>query len=126
MKKYLIIAVLLIVLLVGGYIYLLKNSATKPAEENLTNTLTSQVEESTNTTDYKNAFIEANAIFTCQIIAQEIDVQNELEAKVALNKIYQEYEFPVDDDTELIKILDQYQNDEEIIALIKEKVQACK
>ena len=83
-------------------------------------------EETETEFDYRNAFIEANTDFTCQIIKGEIDVEDEEVAKIALNKAYEKQQFPIEDDKTLIDVLEVYKNDEEVTAIIKSRVQECK
>jgi len=124
-KVYLAIIVSAIVIVI---LLLFQKCQTTPQEEenDFVEETATQLEESEDEFGYRDAFIKANTNFTCQILAGNIDPTNKKESREALNLAYEEQGFPVNEDQEIIKLLDAYETDEEIIAIIKLRVQECK
>ncbi len=72
-----------------------------------------------------SAFINANIEFICEL-GQKTELKSDLEsAKKRLNEIYEQYKLPVDDDTAMLTILKKYENNEEVIEIIKSNTAAC-
>lgn len=149
MKK--ILAVIVVIILIIAAIFLIKNCQprTKPAEEvdaevdaegvKETKEKKEELEEKTtqknhqqnptspeaDLTAYKNAFIDANVEFTCQIYKVPGFTEDEESMKEKLNDIYKYHGLPVDDNETMISILDAYENDLEVINTIKNNSSPC-
>jgi hypothetical protein len=71
----------------------------------------------------RERFIEANTQITCEILKDpslSVDLQR---SKELSQEIFTEYNFPIEDNEEMLSILDKYENDEELILLIQEKLE---
>ncbi|MFA4891200.1 MAG: hypothetical protein WC604_02515 [Candidatus Gracilibacteria bacterium] len=75
----------------------------------------------------KERFIEANTEVTCEILKDpsiSIDLDK---SKTLSNKIFAEYDFPVEDNIAMLALLDKYENDAEILKAVQEKLsKECK
>lgn len=72
-----------------------------------------------------SAFINANIEFICEL-EQKTELKSDIEsAKKRLNEIYEQYKLPVDDDTAMLAILKKYENDEDVISIIKSNTATC-
>ena len=60
---------------------------------------------------------------TCELYANRNLNQSEIETKV--NEIYFEYKLPVGNDELMVKILQKYENDPEVIEIIKKGAIPC-
>lgn len=70
----------------------------------------------------KERFIEANTEVTCEIL-KDPSISIDLEkSKTLSNKIFAEYDFPVEDNEVMLALLDKYENDEEILKAVQEKL----
>jgi len=80
-----------------------------------------------NPEDIYGAFINANIEFTCEIIKNPslANKDNEEKAKEQVNEIYKKYKLPVDNDAEMLTILERYQDDPEVIGIIKNNTKLC-
>ena len=75
----------------------------------------------------KERFIEANTQVTCAILKDPSLSINLEESKELSTKIFAEYDFPVEDNEAMIALLDKYENDEEILKTVQEKLSSeCK
>lgn len=75
--------------------------------------------------DVYSAFINANIEFTCELIKDPLLAVVEEEAKTKVNEIYEKHKLPVDDDQKMVEILQKYENDPEVIAIIRENTKPC-
>ncbi|MEK7547818.1 MAG: hypothetical protein AAB540_02900 [Patescibacteria group bacterium] len=75
--------------------------------------------------DVYSAFINANIEFTCELIKDPLLDAVEEEAKSKVNEIYAKHKLPVDDDQKMVEILQKYENDPEVIAIIRENTKPC-
>ena len=72
-----------------------------------------------------SAFINANIEFTCELIKDPLLAAVEEEAQTKVNEIYAKHKLPVDDDQKMLEILKKYENDPEVIAIIRENTKPC-
>lgn len=75
--------------------------------------------------DVYSAFINANIEFTCELIKDPLLAAVEEEAKTKVNEIYAKHKLPVDNDQKMVEILQKYENDPEVIAIIRENTKPC-
>jgi|GEM_PF-5816646 hypothetical protein len=71
----------------------------------------------------KERFIAANTEITCEILKDpslSIDFQK---SKEKSQEIFKNYDFPIEDNEKMLEILDKYENDEEVILIIQEKLE---
>lgn len=125
MKKILLAIIVGIIIVIILLLFKSCEPREKTEENEFTEEVAEEIEETEVKFDYRNAFIEANTDFTCQIIKGEVDIEDEEAAKIALSEAYKKQQFPTEDDETLIEILDVYKNNEEITAIIKSRVQEC-
>lgn len=118
MKKIIIAIVLTVIAVIVFF-------AVKSCEPRVKNENENSQNETTQETDYKVAFIEANTEFTCEILKNPTIKDNEEQLKILLNQSYKKYGFPTEDDLEMIKILNEYEDKEDIINEIKNRVKNC-
>lgn len=130
MKKF--IFILLVILIIIGIFFAFRSC--EPRVKPVENTTSEDVSNETVTTTevieedleiYRTPFIDANTEFTCQLIADETILEDDALFKENLDAAYKKYDFPIDDNQKMIKILDKYENDEEVINAIKENVKKC-
>lgn len=115
-KKYLLL-LLLLLLLIGGGFFIFKSCEPrlKPPEEGV-------VEEEF---DELSAFINANIEFTCEVIKNPELQTDKVAAEERVNAAYAKYGLPVEDDTRMIDILKKYDNDTEVISIVKTNIKPC-
>jgi len=75
---------------------------------------------------YRTGFINANIFFTCEIIKDPTLKNNKNGIEVGVNAAYKKYGLPVDDNATMIKILEKYNNDTEVTAIIKTNATPCR
>lgn len=109
MKKvwYVIAVVIIIILIILGI------KACEPRTKNLS------------TEEEYNAFINANIEFTCTISQDPSIILDDALTTEFLDSIYQKWNLPIDDDQAMKSILDKYENDPEIISIIKSNTKNC-
>lgn len=73
----------------------------------------------------QTAFIKANTDFTCQIKSNPSLVEDEDNLKSLLTEAYKKHGLPVQDNSKMIDILDRYEDNKEVINIIKENVESC-
>lgn len=97
---------------------------TTPTES--TATTTPAEETATETANYfRSAFIDANVDFMCQFYQNPALAEDETIMKSTLNTSYATHGLPVDDNLQMITILDNYSNDQEVIATIRQNSAPC-
>lgn len=92
------------------------------AQTDVDNTTT---ENTSTDLDERNAFIEANVDFSCQILKSTAILEDETQTKEILDAAYKKYGLPVENDSEMISILDKYQDDQDVINTVKERLSSC-
>lgn len=75
--------------------------------------------------DYRDAFIEANTEFTCALVKNPELTKDGEKMKTILDEAYERNTFPIEDNARMLEILAAYENDEEVIGIIKGRVEAC-
>lgn len=133
MKKVLIVIVILII--IAGIFLLFQRCEPRekpPEEEEATEEVTEEETPpaSEDITDFeefdeRSAFINASIEFTCKVLKDPTLEEDEEKMKEELNKSYEKFGLPVEDDEEMVAILDKYENDTEVLNIIKENTKAC-
>ncbi|MFH1218760.1 MAG: hypothetical protein V1679_02885 [Candidatus Peregrinibacteria bacterium] len=113
MKKVLIVFFILALLIAAFFVFKGCEPRQKPQEG------------TTEEPDYRNAFIEASIDFTCKLKRAPLILDDENLTKSELNISYESYGLPVDDNQKMIEILTLYENDEEILGIIKANTTSC-
>lgn len=75
---------------------------------------------------YRTGFINANIFFTCEILKDATLKDDKKNIEVGVNAAYEKYGLPVDDNATMIKILEKYNNDAEVTAIIKTNATPCR
>ncbi|MBD3361030.1 hypothetical protein GF366_04495 [Candidatus Peregrinibacteria bacterium] len=122
MKKLIIVILVFIIILTAAFFLLQRCELREKPEEEITET--EEVEE-TDKLDEKSAFINASIEFTCKVLKDPTLEEDEGKMKEELNKSYQKFGLPVEDDEKMVSILDKYENDTEVLNIIKENTKAC-
>lgn len=131
MKKKYLIALFILIIIAVVIFFGLKSCEPRTKTTDMTAPLT-ETETQTTTTDtttlsYRSAFINANTDFTCQIyknpaLKTETDTAK---LKEGVRQTYDKYGLPVANNEIMVSILKQYENDQEVIATIKENSLPC-
>lgn len=79
---------------------------------------------STDAEEY-SAFINANIEFTCDFIKDKTLAASQPDSEKKLNDIYAKYLLPVDDNPKMMAILQKYQDDANVISIIKGNTANC-
>lgn len=134
-KKGLVIFITGVVIIILAILFLLKSCnpriktdepLTTPTETvNNTGGTDLAVDNSIDLTKYRDPFINANTDFTCEIIKNPDLAKDEKLIKSKLDEAYKKYSFPVDDNNTMIQILNKYENDTEVIDIIRSRVKDC-
>lgn len=120
-----------VILIIIGIFFAFKSCEprVKTPENTTTENSTADSSEVTETTEnleiYRTPFIDANTEFTCQLTLNPAILEDDALFKETLDNAYKKYAFPIDDNEKMIKILDKYENDQEVINAIKENVKEC-
>ncbi len=144
MKKVLMIFVIILILALAG-IFIFKSCEvrTKTDDDSTENTENLTEEEDTESstaserndspiaeadieTKYRPGFINANIEFTCELLKNPALLENSEEISQKINETYAKHGLPVDNNEGMIAILQKYEQDAEIIALITENSAPCK
>ncbi len=129
MKKFFFI--LFVILILVGIFFAFKSCEprVKPTEnttsEDASNETATTIETTEDLEVYRTPFIDANTEFTCQITLDTSILEDDALFKTTLDASYQKYGFPINDNEKMIKILDKYENDQDVINAIKENVKEC-
>lgn len=113
-RKIIFIIIFFLILVIGGAIFAYKSCEPRVKE----------AEEVINFDEY-TAFINANTKFTCEIIKDQELANDTAKMERRLKEIYAEYNFPVEDDAAMFTILNKYENDIEVTAIIKSNSEPC-
>ncbi len=70
----------------------------------------------------KERFIEANTKVTCEILKDPSLSLDLNKSKTLSNKIFAEYDFPVENNEAMLALLDKYESDTEILKAVQEKL----
>lgn len=141
-KKYLLLLILLL-LIIGSAFFAFKSceprqkaeedsteaSDTESESETLSDSGTSADSATTTSSDSfdeLSAFINANIEFTCEIIKNPALAENQKESETKVNAAYKKYGLPVEYDKQMIEILKKYENDENVISIVRENTKPCK
>lgn len=112
-KKYLVVVLIILLIVIGAVVLGFRSC------EPRTKVIQNEAEEYT-------AFINANIEFTCELLKNaELRVDEKL-AEERLNEIYEKWRLPVNDDTRMIEILKKYENDFEVISIVRKNTEECK
>lgn len=114
-KKIIFIIIFFLILVIGGVIFVYKSCEPRVKEEE------NQIENF----DEYSAFINANTKFTCEIIKNQELANDTAKMEGRLKEIYAEYNFPVENDAAMFEILNKYENDLEVTAIIKSNSDPC-
>jgi hypothetical protein len=71
------------------------------------------------------AFINANIEYTCELIKSPALKTDEEKAREIVSEIYSSYQLPVDDNASMLDLLQRYEDDIEVIAIVKTNTQTC-
>lgn len=112
-KKYLIIAAIVLLVIIGAVILGFRSC------EPRTKIIQDEKEEYA-------AFINANIEFTCELLKDSTLKVDEKIAENRLNEIYAKWRLPVEDDTRMIEILKKYENNFEVISIVRTNTEPCK
>jgi len=134
-KKGLVIFIVGVVIIILIILFFLKSCTPRTKSEDTTNP-TTEVTDDTDGTDlvvdnsldfskYRDPFINANTDFTCATIANPNLIKDEKMMKSKLDEAYKKYGFPIEDTDTMIQILNKYENDTEVINIIRANVQKC-
>lgn len=110
MRKFVIVGIFIVIIIIT--VLAVRNC--EPRKKNL------ETEE-----EIYSAFINANIEFTCELIKDPLLAAVEEDAKTKVNEIYAKHKLPVDDDQKMLEILQKYENDPEVIAIIRENTKPC-
>ncbi|MBI4232214.1 hypothetical protein HY605_03190 [Candidatus Peregrinibacteria bacterium] len=72
------------------------------------------------------AFINASIDLTCEIMQNPALVSDPSSAQDRTYAIYEEWKLPVQDNEAMFAILSKYENDKEVIKIVKENSATCK
>lgn len=72
-----------------------------------------------------SAFINANIEFTCMVMKDPSLAENTEDNQKKLNEVYEKYKLPVSDNDQMLTILQKYENNEEVAAIIQQNTQNC-
>ncbi len=74
---------------------------------------------------YKNAFINTNVDFVCQVRLDNTIVEDKFEVETRVREAYEKYGLPVEENETMLAILKKYENDEEVAATIRTNSAPC-
>jgi hypothetical protein len=123
MKKYLIIAALIILIILAFLFFRNCEPQKKTTEDDGQTEIT---EETVDLSLYRDPFVYANTDFTCQVIKNPTLADDQALMKTTLDEAYKKYGFPVEDNGTMLEILSLFENDEGVINEIKTNVNECK
>ena len=123
---------LILALIIGAIIIVIIFFAVKGCEPRKKTTeeetpITENTQEDTTETNnnYSTAFINASTEFTCEILKDKSILENQQTSQARLNEIYLSHGLPTDNNEEMIRILQKYENDEETLNQIRENTKNC-
>ncbi|MBU1151725.1 hypothetical protein KJ632_02760 [Patescibacteria group bacterium] len=125
-KKRLLILVFFIVIIILALLWFFQSCEPRVKEEETAIPRTEEEDDIYRT--YYNAFINANADFTCQLIKlPELKESSDPEdVKAEVRKTYEKYGLPVHNNAIMVSLLKRFENDQEITATIKNNSAPCK
>lgn len=112
MNKKLLIAIFAFILVIVLIIFGFKSCNTR------TKVISSEAEE-------YSAFINANIEFTCMVMKDPKLAENSAENQQKLNNVYAKYKLPISNNAQMLNILQKYENNTNVAAIIQENTMSC-